>query len=314
MGEALALLALLLFSANVLVVKVASTQLTQDVGFLLALAGNVVFAALLFGSERLLRSTPFVIEWDALVAFAIGGLFTAYLGRRLLFRSVQTIGPSRASALQVTNPVFSAAVGWIVLGEALEPVAIGCVLLVVGGLYLASRVSKRSPDAVPAGAGPGDEGACGTTPPERTALPAREVSIALLGALSYGIGNVIRGGAVRAWDEAVFGGLVGAATATVVYLVVHTDVRGLAHRLRSAARSGTWLWALSGVLTISAQISLIAATRTVPVAVAVVVATAIPLIVVPISVVLFRNSEGVTARTVAGVVLIFGGVAGLVLA
>ena len=307
MGEALALLALLLFSTNVLVVKVASPRLGQDVGFLVALGSNVVFAALLFGGERLVRPDPFVVEWDAFAAFAVGGLFTAYLGRRLFFRSVQTIGASRASALQITNPVFAALIGWILLGESLGPAGALFVLLVIGGLYLTSRIPARIP--VPAGSGdvPPD-GA-----PSRTALPRGEVVVALVGALSYAVGNVIRSGAVRDWDQAVFGGLLGAVCATVVYLVVHTDIPRLAQRLRTAPPSGLWLWGLSGVLTISAQISLIASTRTIPVAVGVVVAAAIPLIVVPAGALLFGNTEGVTARTVVGIVLIFGGVAGLIL-
>jgi len=307
-GEALALLALLLFSTNVLVVKIASPRLGQDVGFLLALGSNVVFAALLFGGERLVRPDPFVIEWDAVGAFAVGGLFTAYLGRRLFFRSVQTVGASRASALQITNPVFAALIGWAVLGESLGPAGLVFVLLVIGGLYLASRLPERIPVPAPAGDVPPVDIA-----PSPTALPRREVVIALVGALSYAVGNVIRSSAVRDWDQAVFGGLLGAVCATLVYLVVHTDVRRLAQRLRTAPASGLWLWGLSGVLTISAQISLIASTRTIPVAVGVVVAAAIPLIVVPAGALLFGNTEGVTSRTVAGIVLIFGGVAGLIL-
>ena len=310
MGEALALLSLLLFSTNVLVVKIASPRLGQDVGFLLALGSNVVFAALLFGGERLVRADPFVVEWDAFAAFAVGGLFTAYLGRRLFFRTVQTVGPSRASALQITNPVFAALIGWVLLGESLGWTGVLFVLLIIGGLFLTSQVRASTPAPVPAGSGdvPPD-----TTAVPRTALPRREIVVALVGALSYAIGNVIRSSAVRDWDQAVFGGLLGAFCATVVYLVVHTDVRRLAQRLRTAPRSGLWLWGLSGVLTISAQISLIASTRTIPVAVGVVVAAAIPLIVVPASVLLFRNTESITARTVAGIVLIFGGVAGLIL-
>ncbi|WP_214366305.1 DMT family transporter [Pseudonocardia sp. H11422] len=309
MGEALALLALLLFSTNVLVVKVATPRLGQDVGFLLALGSNVVFAALLFGAEQTVRSDPFVIEWDAFAAFAVGGLFTAYLGRRLFFRSVQTVGPSRASALQITNPVFAALIGWVLLGESLGAAAVVFVLLVIGGLYLTTQVATRTPAPMSAGSGPVPPGRASP----RTALPRVEILLALGGALSYAVGNVIRSSAVRDWDQAVFGGLLGAACATVVYLVVHTDLRRLADRLRSAPRSGIWLWGLSGVLTISAQISLIASTRTIPVAVGVVVSAAIPLIVVPVSVVLFGNTEAVTSRTVTGIVLIFGGVAGLIL-
>jgi drug/metabolite transporter (DMT)-like permease len=303
-GEPLALLSLLVFSANVLVVQVAAGRLEQEVGFLLALGGNVVFAALLFGGERLIRTDPFVIDWSAFTMFGIGGLFTAYLGRQLFFRSVLTIGPSRASALQITNPVIAALSGSLLLGESLGPAGVLFLLLVIGGLYLTSRTPARTPVPVVAGEVP---------PAGRRAVPHGEIALALTGAASYAVGNVVRSTAVRHWDQAVFGGLLGAVSATLIYLVVHTDVRKLARRVRAAPRSGVWLWTGSGVLTISAQISLIAATRTIPVAVGVVVAAAIPLIVVPASVVLFKNVEGLTSRTVAGIALIFTGVAGFVL-
>ena len=187
MGEALALLALLLFSTNVLVVKIATPRLALDVGFLLALGSNVVFAALLFVGERFVRPDPFVVEWVPLLGFAIGGLFTTYVGRRQFFRSVQTIGPSRASALQITNPVFAALVGWIVLGESLGWTGALFGLLVLGGLYLTTRTSARTPVPVVNG-----ELTAADAVPAPTAVPRREIAIALLGAMSYGIGNVIR--------------------------------------------------------------------------------------------------------------------------
>ena len=40
--------------------------------------------------------------------FALAGIFANYLGRRGSFRSVETLGPSRASAVQITNPMFAA--------------------------------------------------------------------------------------------------------------------------------------------------------------------------------------------------------------
>ncbi|MGH3661491.1 MAG: EamA family transporter [Micromonosporaceae bacterium] len=311
MGEALALLALMLFSANVLVVKVVTPRLSQDIGFLIGLSTNVLFALLLFLGQSQVRTAPFGVEWDAFVMFAAGGLFTAYLGRRLFFLSVTAIGPSRASALQITNPIFAAIIGWLALGEALGSWSIVFVLAAVAGLYLTSQTPARDP--VPSPVGPGDEGAAIAAPGGSPSLPRREVALALIGALSYAVGNVIRSSAVRDWDEAIFGAFLGAFSAVIAYLILHTDVRALAGRIRVADRVGLVYWALSGVLTISAQISLIAATRDIPVAVGVVVAAAIPVLVIPASVLLFHNSEAVTTRTVLGSLLIFGGVAGLLL-
>lgn len=310
MGEALALLALLLFSANALLVSIVSPRLGQDIGFLLALGTNVGFAGLLLLGQWAVASGPSEVDRSALALFAVGGFFTTYLGRRLFFLTVQSIGPSRATSLQITNPVWAGLISWVFLGETLGPAAVAFVLAVVGGLWLTTRV--RRPAAVPAG--PVEAGAPESTVDEpRTGLPGREVAVALAGAFAYGVGNVIRSTGVRDWDEPVVGGFVGALAGLLAYVLLHVQVRTVVARVRAADRTAVWLWGLSGVLTVSAQIATIAATRHIPIAVAVVVSAALPVIVIPVSVLFLHNREAVTGRTVAGGLLILGGVAGLLL-
>ena len=321
MGEGLALLALLLFSANALLVSIVSPRLGQEIGFLLALGANVVFSGLVLLIQRIVASGPFVVQWDAFAMFAIGGLFTSYLGRRLFFLSVHAIGPSRATSLQITNPVFAGIISWIFLGETLGVDAVGFILAVIIGLYLTTRVRAERPTAgpVPAGDMPVPPHGGTEPPPEPRpgknfgALPTREIALALTGAFAYGVGNVIRSSGVREWNEPVLGGFVGAVAGTLAYLLLHTKMRSLVAQVREADRLGVYLWCLSGVLTISAQVALIASTRYIPIAVAVVVAAALPVIVIPVSVLLLHNREAVTGRTVVGGLLILGGVAGLLL-
>jgi drug/metabolite transporter (DMT)-like permease len=328
-GEALALLSLCLFSSNALLVSVITARLGQDIGFLLALGSNVVFAGTLVLLQHTVLGQPFHLQWHAFWLFAIGGLFTSYLGRRLFFLSVTAIGPSRASSLQITNPVFAGIISWIFLGEVLGLNAIGFIGAVVLGLYLTTRVPVRRPLPVPVGAGDAPLTAASDGRPARGApatgddeaphhrhfgsLPAREVMLALTGALAYAVGNVVRSTGVREWNEPIFGVFVGALAATVAYLLFNTEVRKLVGRVREADRVGAWLWGLSGVLTISAQACLIASTRHIPIAIGVVVSAALPVIVIPVSVLLFHNREAVTGRTVVGGGLILGGVVGLLL-
>jgi drug/metabolite transporter (DMT)-like permease len=317
-GEALSLLSLLLFSSNALLVTVAAPRLGQDVGFLLALGSNVLFSGLLVLSQHLILGRGLDVHWAPLVMFAIGGLFTSYFGRRLFFLSVQSIGPSRATSLQITNPVFAAIISWLFLGEVLGSSAIGFIAAVIIGLYLTTRVptARRVPVAV---ATDGAETRLPDLEPDppataHTGLPKREVVLALVGAFSYAVGNVVRSSGVREWNEPILGGFVGAVAGTLAYLLLHTKVRSLVDTVRKADRAGVWLWTLSGVLTISAQVSLMAATRHIPIAVGVVVSAALPIIVIPVSVLLLNNKEAVTGRTVMGGLLILAGVAGLLLA
>lgn len=312
LGELLALAALLCFSANVLLVNISSRRLKQEVGFLLALGTNVLFAGLLVIGQYVVLGQPFRPEWRAIGWFALGGLLTSYLGRWCFFLSVRNIGPTRASSLQITNPMFAAATAWIFLGEALPPLAILFVLAVVGGLWLTSRV--RAPRRVPVAAGGLDDlVAAVPAPGPRRSLTTGQIGLALLGAVAYGLGNTVRSAGVRDWEAPIFGSMIGAAAGLVLFTVIHTDLRSLAAEVRRGDRVGVWLWVLSGVITIVAQMSVIAATIYIPVAMAVVISAAIPVVILPVSVFFLRRTESVTISTAVGALLVLAGVTGLIL-
>jgi drug/metabolite transporter (DMT)-like permease len=105
---------------------------------------------------------------------------------------------------------------------------------------------------------------------------------------------------------------VGASAGLLLYGLVNTDLRKLRSAVRGADPVGRRLWLLSGVLTISAQTCLIASSLFIPVAVAVVISSAVPLVVLPVSVVFLRRTESVGVATGVGAALILAGVAGLV--
>ena len=300
-GELLAIGALLLFSSNALLVGPAIRRLPQDLGFLISLASNVVLAsAVVLGQYLLLGGPGSPPEWDAVGMFVVGGLLTSYLGRWFWTRSIATIGPTRASAIQVTNPFFAAVFAWILLDESLPPVAILCGLAILVGLNLTSR--RR------AGAGPVD------TEQRGRSVPLAHIGIGLLGAMSYGLGNVARGAGVRDWEAPIVGSFIGALVGLLAYALVNTDLRKLTSAVRGADRTGLRLWLLSGALTIGAQTAQIAATQYITVAIAVVISVAVPVVVLPVSVLFLRRSEAIGWSTTCGVLLMLGGVAGLVLA
>ena len=299
-GEMLAIAALLLFSSNSLLVAPAIRRLPQDLGFLLGLTSNVAVASVVVLVQYLLGGPGSPPEWDAIGMFALGGLLTSYLGRWFWTRSIATIGPTRASAIQVTNPFFAGVFAWILLDEELPPVAILCGLAVLVGLSLTSRRRRAA----------GEQGEGGS---RRRSVPMAHIGIGLLGALAYGLGNVARGAGVRDWEAPIVGSLIGATVGLLAYALVNTDLRKLPAAVRGADPSGRRLWLLGGVLTIGAQTCQIAATQYIPVAIAVIISVAVPVVVLPVSVLFLRRSEAIGVSTTAGVLLIFGGVAGLVL-
>lgn len=299
MGSLLAVLALALFSANVFVVRSASSRLDQQLGFFVALLANVVFGALLFIADLARRADGFGVDMGALWTFALAGILASYLGRRGFFRSVETLGPSRASAVQITNPVFAAVLAWALIGESLLFGDVALIAVVLCGLYLTTLPAQE-----PIGEG--------NRRGRWSAVPVLALWPALFSAVAYAGGNVLRAHALDMWREPVFGGLVGAAAGTLVYAVLHLRDARL-RRGGPVQVSGLLLWSLAGVLTISAQISVIGATGYLPVAIVLVISSALPLVVVPVSLLVLRNVEELRATTLLGTGLVLAGVTGILL-
>lgn len=296
MGDALALGALGLFSCNAFLVRAASARLEQGLGFLIAMAATVVVAGLAV-LQQLLFSAVAPTVGSAVLLFMVAGVLSSYLGRRGYFRSVETMGPSRAAAVQVSNPVFALVFAWVFLQETVSAVGLGALAVVVLGLWLTSQV-------------PADE--AGTRMSWQT-MPLSVVGPALVAAICYGLGNVARGAAVDEWREPVLGGLLGAVTGLLAYLLFRVPVGRLLAGLRAADRRGIWLWVLVGAVTIAGQVAVIAATAYIPIAVAVAISSALPIVVTPVSVLVLGNADRVTRSTAVGAALVTGGVGAMVL-
>lgn len=296
-GEVLAVLALLLFAANAFLVRPAGRLVPQDLGFLVVLAANVVFGAVLLLLQAASSGWPERIDVPALGAFAVAGVFAGYLGRLGYFRSVELVGPSRASAVQNSSPLFALVLAWVLLGQALTPLQLLFMVAVVVGLVVAG--TRRTGTATSTAAG--------------RDVVTRAMVFGLLSAAAYGAGNVLRGFAIDRWQEPLVGALAGAVIATTAYVAIHPAARVAVRRLGSASRKGLGLWALSGSLMICGQASVIAATATLPVAVVVAVSAATPVVVVPVSIAMGGRHEGLTVRVGLGAALIASGVAALLL-
>lgn len=146
LGKALAVISLPLFSANVLLVGAATRRLPQDLGLLLALASNVACTGVVVMAQYLLAESMPPLEWDALW-FSPSGAADLPPRALVLLPVGDAIRATRA--LHVTNPVFAALAAWVLLGEALPPLALLCGSAVMAGVYLTSRPARR-PEAAQA--------------------------------------------------------------------------------------------------------------------------------------------------------------------
>ncbi|MBA1146018.1 DMT family transporter [Ectothiorhodospiraceae bacterium WFHF3C12] len=95
----------------------------------------------------------FDLRAEMLPAFVYVGIFPSVLAYLFWNHGVQTIGPTRSAVFIYLLPVFASILAVAFLGEALHPYHAGGGLLILVGLYLASRFG---PAAQPVAASDGD--------------------------------------------------------------------------------------------------------------------------------------------------------------
>lgn len=292
LGYALALGALLFFTSGILVTKVASRRIDLGLGFLVATTVNVVFAGLAFLVQLCLRTgTP---GWNAHAfwMFVGAGVFATYFGRWFFYEAVIRFGPAKASIFQISSPLFTALMAWLLMGERLSPLVVLGIVITVLGLMLVSYTPGSFQKKIPA--------AVAVEQVPAGLLPKSILVLGLGSALAYAVGNFLRGWGVREWNEPVLGGFLGAGCGLLLHLAFTPAKMQLLQRLKMASRSGVWLYAALGVCTISGQILGIAAMRYIPLSIATLLTLCTPVLVFPLSYLLFKNKDDMTPTVLSG--------------
>jgi drug/metabolite transporter (DMT)-like permease len=304
LGYGLSVAALLFFTTATLLTRPASERMTLSLGFLVATATNVLFSALAWGVQLLWRGPGAPFDLQAFFYFVTAGVLATYLGRWFFYESVVRFGPAKASVFQVSSPLFTALIAWLALGEHLQPLVFFAMALAMAGLLLVSvKPGGKSPSPQPASKG-------------ASLLESLMKSVLLLGvgsSLAYSMGHVLRGAAVRDWNEPILGGLLGALAGLLLNLLTSPEKGELLARLRAADRRGLWFYSLIGVFTISGQICSIGAMRYIPISVAALVTLCTPLLVFPLSHWLLKSREEITPALFVGSAMTLVGIAIVVL-
>ncbi|MCM3728880.1 DMT family transporter [Neobacillus cucumis] len=313
MGETLALLALVLFSSNIILTKLAIARLDINIGFLISVWVNVLFAAGLFLIQLLFfKEGQFDWHTKGFLLFLTAGFFSTYMGRWFFFETIDRLGPSRASTFQVSNPMFTTIIAWLFMGEKLSWVDLLSVGVILCGLFLVSYVAKNSAKREIA-----------ASKENLMMQPSRQSSIigliksgillAFLSSLSYAIGNVLRGAAIKNWNEPILGSIFGAVLGLILFSMTNKSAHSFLGQIKKSDPRGVLLYVASGIITISAQISVIASMRYIPISIANLITMSTPVIVTPISFFLFKNQEGITYRTLLGTILVLTGICFIIL-
>ena len=135
-GVALGLGAAAIYSVYILVGarELARTDaLASTTVICLAAAATFVVAAPVTGP----RFPGAAWGWAALAALAVVGSVVAILA---FFEGLKRVGPATASIVSTFEPVFTAALAWLLLGESLTPAQMGGgALVLAAALFLARR-------------------------------------------------------------------------------------------------------------------------------------------------------------------------------
>lgn len=193
-------------------------------------------------------------SWTALTAFVLAGIGTTWLGRGTALRAIRLIGPTRQSGFLISAPIFTAIGGWTLLDEPVSPLQLAGGLLVLGGLAVLVRSKVAAEPLATAGEAPephvaaleepgGGVRVIKVTPDARR----RGYSIALLSAVSFGLGYVMRKWGLEHYPNAVFGAFVGAVMSLALILGT-ASVRGRLSGLVQDNLRDIPLWFVAGGL------------------------------------------------------------------
>lgn len=224
-------------------------------------------------------------------AFVVGGFLGTFLGRSTNLRAIRRLGPIRANTFLTTTPIVTAIIGWLLLGEALSPLAGAGSAAAIAGLWWMSQPPKK-PSATPT-----------------SRLRAGAYAAALASPLFFGTAFVLRKFGIEHYASPVVGALVGVAVALVVLLGHEALSRRLRGRLDAYRRSMPWWFVWAGVATGVAVVLQFATYELLPAwTVSLFQATQV-LWTLGWSALILRRDETFDRRTLAGIALVVTGIA-----
>lgn len=237
LGEALALVSAILFALSNIFILRGMVRASGDNGALLSVLVTVlVSAALWVALGASLPAAAGAGLWAGLAWFAMAGLLATVFGRIFLWKSIQRLGVTRASAIKRLNPFFSVVLAALVLGEVITLVmAAGMALIAVSfGTLIRGTITSLWSRSAAAGE-------------ENTAI---DYLYGPASALCYATSYIGRRFGLDRIPDAVFGTFVAAVAALGYYLVASVFVRDYRRAFREAL-TGANRWQLAAAVAVS---------------------------------------------------------------
>jgi drug/metabolite transporter (DMT)-like permease len=238
-----------LFGLNAIFVKIGMRRRPIDNGHFMSVLVNVLF----LGTLMLWANLP-AWSWVGFFAFVLAGLMTTWIGRGTSFMAIRLLGPARQGAILVSAPLFAAVTGWIFLDEGITLIqGTGGVVISIGLLVLL-RSRMETDDAPHRNEVVADVGSAAAleVATRRSRLRSamddrftRGFVVAVLAAIFFGAGFVVRKWGLSHYPTAVGGAFLGACTALSMIVLGNVGRRTLRHLVNDNFREIPW-WFVGG--------------------------------------------------------------------
>ena len=256
--------------------------------FLTVLIGMPLFliAVGIMGQFSRLSGLP----WQDLLSLAAIGVFQLVIGRYCFYRSIGCLGANQAELLQSLQVPASVVVGLSFLNESMTvAISIALVFIMIGpGLVLVSRAHiTRVPGAMPTRAKEG-------------------IMYGVLAVIAFGAGDGLARSVLAGTGLGLAGGMLSYLAAGLVLAPVVILTKQIT-AVRQTPKSAIRWFALSSLLTFSAQLSRYLALAISPVTVVVPLMRTVPVFVLVFSFLVNRHLEVFSLSVVIGILCTVAG-------
>jgi drug/metabolite transporter (DMT)-like permease len=295
-AELLAFMAALFYSLSQLTAKMGTQTGSIMFGSLIGLVTGTTAVGVVTATTTSSWSMPAA----ALTLFAVAGIAGSLAGRSLAMRGVRDIGASVSVPVQASvSPIIATAAGALIFGEVISGNRVLSLAVILLGMWLCMR--SGSSNTVLEVAGP------------RRRVGWSRLLTGLLwpasAAAAFAMSDILRKSGLAVLPSPMLAALIGLASALVVSLAWF--FLGPSAREPLQWTPSTVWFGVSGLLSASAQVSLLFALRVGELSVVAPIVACQPVLIMVLGPLILRGVERFTRLTAAGGVLVATGIASL---
>jgi len=296
-GEVLAIVSMTLFALTNIAVSRGHDGKSRSSGAFLSIAITFLMSGLIWLLSVLRGGWP-ELNREAVAWFAFAGFLTIFIGRVLVYASIQHLGAIKASAVKRLNPFFSVLLGVLVLGETISgPMAFGMLLILLSFAVLVRQAVFFAEE--------------GERIAQRQSLFRRMANLGYLfgpiSALAYASGYVARKYGMDILPDAAFGTMVGALSGIVFFVVASGFIRSYRDDLKRTFTVFNKWFLVAGIVSSLGQICYFAALKYIGISKIALITSMEVFMTMILSTLVFLNKEKLTVDVLVAACLGFLG-------